>query len=485
MVTGIIIMPLYLQYLGAEAYGLVGVFVLMQAWLYLLDMGLSPTLSREIAHTRGKGEDFKDFKKLLRSFEIIFIIITVLVTTAIISSSNWVAKEWINAGQINNQTIAYCISIMGLLIGLRFFSSLYRSGINGMERQVWLNIANTIFITLKFIGALLLLKFVSTDIKHYFEYQLIVGVAEALILVSKFYKMLPGSFVDCGIKFSLKSIRKIAPFTLSIAYTAAVWVVIMHLDKLVLSGVLSLSEFGYFTLVSLAAGGLIQLFTPVMQALLPRMTALVAAGKNDEMIYLYRNATQFVSVIMLATAFVMAAYGQQLLYAWTYNSDAANWGSKVLFWFVLGNAVVALNSFQYNLQYAYGDLKLHVKGSSISAVIQIPIIYYAANRYGAIGAGIAWFGFRLLWFLLWTPIIHKKFFPQMHLKWMFIDIIPIVVAGFVGIYIISMQFDVSIETRLSTIFDLFQIYLIMLIITSMGSIGFIKWIITKCNTYMK
>ncbi len=472
-------MPLYLRYLGAEAYGLVGFFTLMQAWLYLLDMGLSPTLGRQISYARGHVDGFKDLAKLLRSFEIIFIILAVLVVTLIISSSDWIAKEWINAEKINSQTIAYCISIMGLLIGLRFFASLYRSGINGMEDQVWLNAANIMFVTLKFIGALALLHFVTVDIRHFFEYQLLVGVAEVAVLVSRFYKILPDSFVGHGIKFSFDSVREIAPFTLSIAYTAGIWVMIMQLDKLVLSGILSLSKFGYFTLVGLAASGLIQLFIPVMQALLPRMTVLVAERKKKEMISLYRNATQFVAVVVLAAAFVMAVYGQQLLYAWTGDWDAATWGSKVLFWFALGNAVVALNTFQYNLQYAYGDLRLHVKGSSISAAIQIPIIYYAASRHGAIGAGIAWFTFRFLWFLLWTPVIHRKFAPNMHLRWLFVDIVPIVVAGLAGIYIINTQFDVTSESRMGAVWDLSLIYLTVLGITSIGSIGFLKWVAAK------
>lgn len=34
---GIVLVPLYLQYMGTEAYGLVGFFVMLQAWFNLLD----------------------------------------------------------------------------------------------------------------------------------------------------------------------------------------------------------------------------------------------------------------------------------------------------------------------------------------------------------------------------------------------------------------------------------------------------------------
>lgn len=150
-IIGIIILPFYLEYLGAEAYGLVGLFVLMQAWMYLLDIGISPTLGREIAFARGREHGFRHFIKLLRSFEIIFFIVASLVTILIVVFSDWISLNWINAEELSVDVMADSISLMGIIIGLRFFTSLYRSGINGMEDQVWLSFANIGISSFKFI----------------------------------------------------------------------------------------------------------------------------------------------------------------------------------------------------------------------------------------------------------------------------------------------------------------------------------------------
>ena len=37
---GILLVPMYVKYMGAEAYGLVGFYAMLQAWFMLLDMGL-------------------------------------------------------------------------------------------------------------------------------------------------------------------------------------------------------------------------------------------------------------------------------------------------------------------------------------------------------------------------------------------------------------------------------------------------------------
>ena len=47
--VNIAFVPVYVNYIGAEAYGLVGFYAMLQSWFSLLDMGLSPTLGREAA----------------------------------------------------------------------------------------------------------------------------------------------------------------------------------------------------------------------------------------------------------------------------------------------------------------------------------------------------------------------------------------------------------------------------------------------------
>ncbi|PIW04169.1 MAG: hypothetical protein COW40_11195 [Cytophagales bacterium CG17_big_fil_post_rev_8_21_14_2_50_40_13] len=113
----------------------------------------------------------------------------------------------------------------------------------------------------------------------------------------------------------------------------------------------------------------------------------------------------------------------------------------------MGNGVLAIGGFQYMLQSAFGQLRLHVIGSTISAVIQVPIIFWAAINYGAIGAGMAWFSFRVIWFLWWTPIVHSKFVPGFHWKWMFKDILPVLtVIAFIA-WLLSQQFGLSLESN--------------------------------------
>jgi O-antigen/teichoic acid export membrane protein len=69
MFIGIFMLPFYLKYLGAEAYGLVGFFTMLMSWMALLDLGLSTTLARETAKLKDKINGLLELKKITLSVD--------------------------------------------------------------------------------------------------------------------------------------------------------------------------------------------------------------------------------------------------------------------------------------------------------------------------------------------------------------------------------------------------------------------------------
>ncbi|MEC9209207.1 MAG: oligosaccharide flippase family protein [Bacteroidota bacterium] len=466
VIIGIITLPLYLNYLGNEAYGLVGFFALMQSWMMLLDMGISPTLSREVAKFLGEKNNsrFSEFKSLLHSLEFIFIILSLIVAIVVLLISEWISIHWLKVETLDLVTVSYCITLMGIMIGIRFLSSLYRSGISGSERQVWLSIANSIIISLKFIGVIFILHFISSDVRYFFQYQLIIAILELLILSFKFYKIIEiGRF---RLYFSYKAIKPILPFAMGIAYTAGIWVLLTQLDKLLLSGILPLDEYGYFAIVAMAANGILQLSGPISKAILPRMTSLYTQKKEADLIKVYKKSTQLVSVLVLSIVAIVGFYSYELLYSWTGNIEASIWGKDILFWYIMGNGILAISAFQYYLQFAYGELKMHVQYNTISVLISVPIVIWAAYSYAAIGVAIVWFVFRLISFLIWVPIVHHKFVPGIHKDWIMKDIFPVFITTIIFMLIINYV-NLSFEyDRIVIFLLLIAIGLILLILNS-------------------
>lgn len=420
---GILILPMYLMYMGAESYGLVGFFTLIQAWMQLFDAGMNPTLAREVAKLKNVKIKQLQLVTVVNTVEICFLFVALCLGIGVFVSKEWIATGWLNVEEISFETVTNVLSAIAIIISLRWMSTINRSGINAYEEQVWLNVADIIINTLRFPGSLVLMMYTSGDIIAYFYFQIVVAIFELAILRFKFRKLLPDISGKYDL-FSFLELKRIAPFALSVAYTTSIWVFLTQLDKLLLSNILSLADYGYFTLVATISMGLISLSSPVSKAILPRMTALLAQGKEDAMIKIYRLSTRLVVSITAPLAIVISMYPELVIYVWTGDLVAAKWGSDILPMFVLGSGLLTIIAFQYYLQYAFGRLSYHVYFNTFSIIINVPLIVYAATYYQALGVAWVWLGYRVFSFLIWVPIVHKKFVSGLHYSWLLKDVFP-------------------------------------------------------------
>ena len=123
----------------------------------------------------------------------------------------------------------------------------------------------------------------------------------------------------------------------------------------------------------------------------------------------------------------MALFPEQVLWVWTGNSEIAHkaW-HRVLVLYAVGNGIMVLAAFPYYLQFAKGNLKLHLIGNAWFVVTFIPLVIWATKSYGMVGAGYAWIVANLLLFLVWVPIVHRRFMKDLHLSWLLNDILKIV-----------------------------------------------------------
>jgi hypothetical protein len=96
----------------------------------------------------------------------------------------------------------------------------------------------------------------------------------------------------------------------------------------------------------------------------------------------------------------------------------------VLSLYALGNAALAVGAFPYYLQFAAGQLRLHLVGTALMVVLLVPTVMWATNHFGAVGAAGSWLGVNVLYALVWTPVAHARFMPGLHGQWLAGDVLP-------------------------------------------------------------
>lgn len=478
---GIVIVPVYLTYLGKEAYGLVAIHSMVQGWMQLLDMGLSTTIAREAAcYNAGKYKAYL-FKKLFTNITLFFFLIATVIVGAGIFGSGWIANSWLNIEKLPDSEVTYSITVIAGTVALRWATGPFRSVILGFERQVLLNILNIIFATLRFVVVIPVMIVFGKDVTIFFTWQLIISLLELVIFGLICIHYLPAKTEPVEKDEFHALVKPVLKFALSVAFTSGVWVFITQMDKLVLSKLLTLGEYGIFTMMVMAASGITILSSPISQAALPRMTALKAQEEIDALHKVYSQITQFISVLVAPASMILAFFAEPVIFLWTGDLAIAKEGAPILFWYAIGNGLLALSAFPYYLQYAYGDLKLHVTGNVIFAITLIPSIFLAATHYGAFGAALVWFGQNLLYLLGWTWLVHRKFMPGKHLHWVCRDVLPMFVISLIFAWLTGSLIPLNALSR-------FELFVVLIVVSFSGfclNILFSSYARNKLISYRK
>jgi len=436
--VGIVLMPVYLGYLGVEGVGLIGLFVMVQALLPLLDLGLSAVLSREMSRVRAGLLDPGEAWIKLRSLVWLFAVVGAVVVGLVAASRETLAGSWLRIGELAGSEVEYCLVAMSMAAVLRWVTGIYRSALVGLEEQTWLNISAFALATIKHVGVLPLLAWVSPTAFAYFTYHAGAGLLELLVLRHAMSRSLPIPAVGPALRWSA-GLREAWSLAGAMTFLSVVWILFNQVDKIILSRVLSLSDYGYFSLATSLAGGVLVLIPPLTQVLQPRMTILASQGRSEELAQLYRAASQGAAALFAAAGGAVAVSAPLLLHAWIGDPSVVRDIAPTLFWYGIASGLVGILALPFMLQFAHGDLGLHVRGNILLCIFGLPALAIASIEFGAIGAGIALCASRLLFLTLWIPFVHRKYIPEASSGWLFADVLPGTIAA-VSVLAVAGQF---------------------------------------------
>lgn len=412
---GLAFIPVYIRYLGVEAWGLVGFMSMLQAWLTLFDMGLTPTLSREMARFQAGAHGAQSIRDLLRSLEVIYGGVAMAVVGIVWFIAPWVAEHWLSASHLSVASVAQAIGVMGLVLAARMVEQIYRGAIQGLQRQVWLNGAQSALATLRWAGVIGVLAWISPSIESFFLWQGLVSLLSVAVLARKTYHWLP--YGERPARFDLAAIVRIRRFAGGMAATTLLALLLTQVDKLLLSKLVSLEDFGYYTLAASVAGALYFLVAPIATAVSPRLTELVAKSEHQVLIDTYHQASQWLAAVLIPVALVLAAFAEPLLYVWTGNVSLTQQAGPLLVLLALGTLCNGFMHVPYMTQLAHGWTGFAIRVNIVAVCFIVPAIIWAVPRFGAIGAAWAWLVLNAGYVLIGMHFMHRKLLPGEKWRW--------------------------------------------------------------------
>lgn len=425
---GICFVPLYLKFIGIEGYGLIGFFVILSSAMSMLDGGFGAVATKEASvYESASSLEKKKVILLLRSVEWVFWGIALTAGAVVILLAPLISNYWLDISPDKLDSVTQSLRVMGGALVLQFPIAFYYGALTGLQKQVELNIATSIFATFRSGGTVLVFWLVSPTVEWFFIWQCVINLLTVFILRIQLIHELAG-WTD-SVSFSLDTLRRLRGFAVGVGATNALAFLLMQADKIVLSKTLSLTDFGYYMLAWTLGTIAFRLISPVFNAYYPKIVASVASGSAVEAFGYYIRASQILSMLVIPFSVWIAFYSHQVLSLWTQDQHIAAAASGPLMILVLGTMIHSFMNMPYALQLAHGWTRFSVWQNFIAAVLVVPLTYYLAASYGLAGSAWPWLLLNIGFFTFCPPIVFKKLNIKPAKTW-YIDaiFIPLVIS---------------------------------------------------------
>jgi O-antigen/teichoic acid export membrane protein len=426
----VVMVPVYIHYLGIESYGLVGFYTTLISSFAILDFGLSTTLNREIAKAKATSSDPVELRNLVFTLEVVYWLMGLLICVSILLLSGVIAHHWLKAEHISAVTIQRSIFLMGLVIAFQWPIGLYHGGMMGMERQVQYNIISAIMMTLRAVGVIVILIFVSPTVEAFFIWQVGINFLYALWMRYVVWKNLTPEKPKK--RFSVESLKKIWRFAAGLTSTGIVAFFLTQADKVLLSKILPLQEFAYYTLAFTVSSSLTNFTTPISTAIFPQFSGLMASKQTEALKKIYHLASRLTATIIIPIALLIIFFTPEILMVWLKNADMVAHTTNLVRILVIGTMFNSFMMTPYLLTLAFGWTRFSFYQNLIAAIILVPLLFWLTHLYGALGATFVWLSINVLSTIISVPLIHKKILTGEAKRWYLNDnLIPLLFSGLI------------------------------------------------------
>jgi O-antigen/teichoic acid export membrane protein len=428
--VGMIAVPFYIRFLGVEGYGLVGFYGALRAiFNSFLDFGLTVTIKREIARYTASPTKIGQTRDLVRTLEIAYWLIGLILGLIVCLGAPWISNYWINSETIPASTIENVIVIMGVITFVQWPLTLYQGGLIGLQKIVLLNGINVSVATLRGVGGILAVWLFPQPIIAFFIWQVILSLFQLGLTTYLLWRSLPPIPNHEAPRFRKSIIVEIWRFALGMGGSSFFGFFLGQADKVILSKILTLEHFGYYS-IAVALNEQLQLVnTQIAQPLFPRFSALVSQNDRESLRDLYHKACQLVSVIILPVAGTAAFFSRELIHLWIQDGQIATIVAPIATLLFVGTLFGNFIDVPFSITIAYGWVRFVFYRSLILSLLVVPLMIVLSLRYAGIGAALTWALLNLAQLIVLPLIIHQKILKGELKRWYIFDVgIPVVVS---------------------------------------------------------
>lgn len=417
--------PFYIHYLGNEGFGYIGFYNTLIALLAFADLGFSAATTREFARfSKGTSEDENNRANLLRTYEILYLILCFLLSIGIYTSAQWVANDWLLHSN-NNIDTTHLILLMGISVVLQLPSNLYIGALMGGEKQVLANVLQIIWGLLRTALVLPVLHFSENKLDSFFVWQIICNV---IFLISLYL------FTWHSIRFSKRGfksqvLKDTYRYALGMAFIGILSAIATQADKLIISKKFTIDIVGQYSLAATLSLIPLILITTLAKAIFPKLTRIKEKGNREELNDFYLRLSKLACIMVLPLSITLASYSFDIVYIWTNSTQTAQNLREIVYFLLLAQAIQALTVIPFHLTLSFAYIRVNLV-FCILIMLLVPLFYFSwFYIYQANGVAFSVLMTVLVIFIPYMYFVHKHLTEEILFSWLKYNILSIIIAA--------------------------------------------------------
>jgi O-antigen/teichoic acid export membrane protein len=378
--------PVYVARLGLEGYGIVGLWLVMQVMLSILDIGMGATVVKAFAGST-PDEAGRAFRRdLLRTLERFYWGVAGALGLMLVLGADLIARHWLKSTTLESVQIAHALQLMAVALAAQFPMSLYANGLAGLQEHRRMNLLQIMGNVLRYGGGVLTLLW-RPDVVSFFITQAVVATVQTLITRYALRRLVISPGAPPAVA-RMALVRAMWGYSAGMGVSALGSVMIANADRLALTALRPAAELGKYS-IAFTATGLLQLaIQPFYRSFFPRYAELVALGQPERLRDEYFRSCQLIAGLLVPLGILGGTFAPELLRAWLGRSDATV--TLVFRCLLFAITCTGLMWLPAAFQQAHGWTRLHATMIGSALVVGAPLMVWAIRSMGTVGATTVW-----------------------------------------------------------------------------------------------
>lgn len=388
--------------MGAEGFGLVTIIWTLIGYFSLFDFGLGRALTKFVSVEIGQKNP-QALPNLIATAMTLLVVLGIVMACLIWLSVPWMVVNVLKPRTSDPAEVVFAFRLVALAIPFVVINVGMRAVLEGLLRFDLTNLIRVPF------G---LYTIISPAVVAYLGYGLpaiVQAIGIGILIAMLGYAVLlkistRGLNIRAGeVHWSIS--KRLLSFGGWISVSNFVAPVIFHLDRFVISAVLSVAVMAYYVAPYEAVTKTLILSSAIAGSLFPIFARIPGPNDRSHMATMM-TGTRVTMALMMPILLVVACFGYELLELWVGREVAIN-GSRPLLFLSVGVFFNAIAYMPYTLVQASGRADLVAKIQLLQVPIYPLLLWACVSRWHLEGAAVVWVG-RALFEMIVFFILARK-----------------------------------------------------------------------------